>query len=153
MDIEKIDHWDFLKGIAILMIITIHTSQSFELSPIVRLIPTLGDQGCQIFFFITGYLLCLSSSRRRDDYKSYMKRRFLRVAPGFWLTMTVAIVISSLSVIITGENYTETSLNPIVWILSALLLHGLAPYVSDLVVVRGVVCRYVDTPLRIISYS
>ena len=52
---ERIEYFAVLRGIAILMIILTHIHQVFDLPAFVRVVPRLGQLGCQIFFVISGF--------------------------------------------------------------------------------------------------
>ncbi|WP_182310820.1 acyltransferase family protein [Mediterraneibacter gnavus] len=62
---------DFLKGIAILMVIIVHTSQRVIMSQWYANIAMLGQLGCQMFFVISGFSL-LSSFVHNHSWGSFL---------------------------------------------------------------------------------
>ena len=85
----KLKHIDSLRGIAILLVILVHTSQgiggiSFPLGFLFR----YGQMGVQLFFVISAYTLCLSMDRRQEErfaIAGFFIRRFFRIAPLYYL--------------------------------------------------------------------
>ena len=110
---------DSIRGLAILMVILVHTSQRVEgLSYIVRVLADYGQMGVQLFFVASAYTLCLSAQNRITESNPRMKyaiRRFFRIAPGYYVAMIGYFVISFLEVrlrtgmIYIPEKYTLTS--------------------------------------------
>ena len=49
---------DYFKGIAILMVVLVHSEQTFELPEGINYIPRLGQLGCQIFFLLSCFTIC-----------------------------------------------------------------------------------------------
>ncbi len=86
---EKLEHVDSLRGIAILMVILVHTAQSVpELPRWVLTITKYGQLGIQLFFVVSAITLSHSAARRheeKDGTKKYFIRRFFRIAPLYYL--------------------------------------------------------------------
>jgi peptidoglycan/LPS O-acetylase OafA/YrhL len=85
----KLKHIDSLRGIAILMVILVHTSQGAGAisSPLGFLIG-YGQMGVQLFFVISAYTLCFSMERRREErfpIAGFFIRRFFRIAPLYYI--------------------------------------------------------------------
>ena len=51
---------DIFKGIAIMMVILVHSAQTFGLPEGVNYIPKLGQLGCQIFFLLSSFTIIYS---------------------------------------------------------------------------------------------
>jgi peptidoglycan/LPS O-acetylase OafA/YrhL len=85
---EKLEHVDSLRGIAILMVMLVHTAQSVpELPRWVLTITKYGQLGVQLFFVISAFTLCHSADRRSDEKDrdiKYLIRRFFRIAPLYY---------------------------------------------------------------------
>ncbi|HEY9657997.1 MAG TPA: acyltransferase family protein [Allocoleopsis sp.] len=81
----KLQSIDSLRGIAILLVILVHTSKSVEgLSFPISAISNYGQMGVQLFFIVSAYTLCLSMERRREERLkevNFFIRRFFRIAP------------------------------------------------------------------------
>lgn len=84
---------DAMRGIAILMVILVHTAQQVSnLNPLMRRLSEYGQMGVQIFFIISAYTLCFSFERRtKEPYKilSFYIRRLFRIAPLFYLAIPI----------------------------------------------------------------
>jgi peptidoglycan/LPS O-acetylase OafA/YrhL len=77
---DKLDHVDSLRGIAILMVMLVHTAQSVpELPRWVLTITKYNQLGVQLFFVVSAITLCFSADRRSEEIdktKKYLIRRF-----------------------------------------------------------------------------
>ncbi|NEM96596.1 acyltransferase family protein [Pontibacter burrus] len=86
---KKIQYIDTLRGVAILMVMLVHTSQSVENLPqLSSRLADLGKLGVQLFFILSAYTLCLSASRRGEENNQllfFYIRRFFRIAPLYYL--------------------------------------------------------------------
>ena len=85
---EKLEYIDSARGIAILMVILVHTSLSLpKLPPWAKEMASYGQLGVQLFFVISAFTLCLSSERRQEEShatSNYLIRRFFRIAPLYY---------------------------------------------------------------------
>ncbi len=95
----------FLRGCAILMVLMVHSRWHFELSTIPSLFLKFGQMGCQIFFVLSSYCLCISYRQSGiTDRVLFYKKRFLSIAPGYWLTMVLNICAYFIVGLITSEE-------------------------------------------------
>lgn len=95
----KLKFVDSMRGIAILMVILVHTAQNIngDLDTFVKLITSYGQMGVQLFFVVSAYTLCLSSSRREGEMLPLFKfgiRRYFRIAPAYYLGLIIYFLIS-----------------------------------------------------------
>ena len=93
-----------LKGIAILMVLIVHSTQRFELPFILNEACKFGQMGCQIFFVISAFCIYMSYERHKESIGGFYKRRFITVAPGYWLTIIFNIAAVLLIVYIYGYS-------------------------------------------------
>ena len=117
---------DVLRGIAIAAVIAIHVSQSFP-SHIHALDDALlyGWTGVNIFYLVSAITMCLMWTQRTeaDATRKFYIRRFLRIAPLFWLAIPVYLFING-----TGPSYNAPDgIGPLQVILTATFLHGFWP--------------------------
>lgn len=100
--VRRFDSIDGLRAIAAIAVVVYHTvinynERSLEFATW-EWINRLGNFGVSTFFVISGVLLYrpFVLSHFRGDapprVNSYLTRRFLRILPGYWLALTVAIV-------------------------------------------------------------
>jgi peptidoglycan/LPS O-acetylase OafA/YrhL len=94
----KIRYLDGLRGVAILLVFMIHAGGwgLRSLGDIGNSIADHGKYGVTVFFVASAYVICLSASRafEGDDYnwKAFYVRRFFRIAPMYFLTLAVSIL-------------------------------------------------------------
>ena len=93
---ERLASLDFLRGISILGVIAVHTGAAFP-TPWAALNSALatGRFGVQIFFLVSAYTMCLMWQKRvgeKAPIRKFYIRRFLRIAPLFWLAVFVYFV-------------------------------------------------------------
>jgi peptidoglycan/LPS O-acetylase OafA/YrhL len=95
--IEKLAYIDVLRGIAILMVIIIHTSLPVNgLSSFTGYINRYGQMGVQLFFVASAYTLCHSFVGRSEEQKpliSFFVRRFFRIAPLYYFAIVIYFLI------------------------------------------------------------
>lgn len=88
MAVRKLQYIDAIRGIAILMVILVHTAQKIEgLSSVINAVAQYGQMGVQLFFLASAYTLCRAFAQRRDEDKPLMAffiRRFFRIAPLYY---------------------------------------------------------------------
>ena len=133
----KIDAINFYKGVAILMVLMIHTSQCFNLIEPFASITKFGDLGCQVFYTISAFCLCLTFENRKESYLAFLKRRIKKIAPGYWLTIVVSVSLALSSICAFGRNLFNISLKPFDIGANMALLNGICPQSANNQVVRG----------------
>lgn len=129
---------DFLKGIAIIMVILVHSSQKIVGMPeIIYRITSWGETGCQLFFVLSGYLLTYSWQQRRRSIKEFYWSRWLSIGPAFYLAITFWVTVGYIQYFI---DYTKGfPVNGSVSAIAAniLLLNGLFADANNNVVPGG----------------
>jgi len=142
----KYGYIDSIRGVAILLVILVHTSQSLELeSSALMLISEYGQMGVQLFFVASGFTMCLSFSRRRNESMpvlAFYIRRFFRIAPMYYLGIigycvfrTLLAYIENGQVIIPdGQLMIPDQYTPMNILANTLFLHGVyAPANNNIV--------------------
>jgi peptidoglycan/LPS O-acetylase OafA/YrhL len=116
---------DALRGIAILMVIAVHVSQSasLNLSELSKTALSYGAKGVQLFFFVSAFTLFMSFHRRYGKEKhpmlNYGIRRFFRIAPMYYLAILFYVFVFPMypfSTIGTIYNFTFVHGLSIEWI-------------------------------------
>lgn len=85
----KVEEIQFLKGIAIIMVVLVHSPQkisgiNYGLNQILR----LGRWGCQLFFLISGFLFVLSTDKQEEfNLISYYKKRICAIIPAWYIAL------------------------------------------------------------------
>ncbi|WP_456624288.1 MULTISPECIES: acyltransferase family protein [unclassified Bradyrhizobium] len=118
---------DVLRGLGIAGVMAIHVSQSFPSG--IRAIDftfMCGWVGVNIFYFVSAMTMCLMWTQRASETNPTRKfyiRRFLRIAPLFWLAIPLYLVVNG-----TGPSYNAPNgIGPLQVILTATFLHGFWP--------------------------
>jgi len=96
----EIKHYDFidaLRGIGMLGVLMVHSSQYFEPSSIIlKEICLAGQYGVQLFFIVSAFSLCLSVDyrvkREQNWLRTYFIRRFFRIAPAFYFAIVIYLI-------------------------------------------------------------
>lgn len=136
---SKLKSLDILKGIAIIMIIIVHT-RHFTLRNTngMRQLINYGQTGVELFFLISGIALNYSwyNSRSKSDmsksfkqqYTSFMFRRYLRLAPGFLSLLLLNLFLNIILIDFLGISPGFImNREPLGIISNILFIHGLCP--------------------------
>ena len=107
-DPRKIANIERLRGVAALAVVVCHIAGHFygftRVSPgPEKLFGWLGEVGVALFFVISGFCIRLPEARalRADgkvqlDVREFLARRFLRIAPPYWLALAGSIAVGAL---------------------------------------------------------
>jgi peptidoglycan/LPS O-acetylase OafA/YrhL len=101
---ERYTYIDVLRGLAALMVVYLHTSETF-LNPTLHINPIerttieffsrtigLGEVGVCIFLMISGFVVPFSLLRYQfNPIKNFVAHRFFRLYPAYWLSIPLAI--------------------------------------------------------------
>ena len=91
----RADRWplfDALRAVAALSVLAFHAafvSRTFSSDSFVRPYMSHLDVGVTVFFMISGFLLYRPFVKGAHDVPAYAWRRFLRIAPAYWVALTV----------------------------------------------------------------
>jgi peptidoglycan/LPS O-acetylase OafA/YrhL len=120
---DKLDYVNALRGIAILMVLTVHAGQYVE---VVEPVTRWGARGVQLFFVASAFTMVMSWRRRNDGAIPFYVRRIFRIAPLFWLGILFYVSIAP-----------ATAFE--VWhiVATATFTHGLFPQTISFVVPGG----------------
>ncbi|MCP3472110.1 acyltransferase [Bradyrhizobium sp. CCGUVB1N3] len=118
---------DVLRGLAIAGVMAIHVSQSFPSGVrIVDFVFGCGWVGVNVFYFVSAMTMCLMWTQRAgesDPTRKFYIRRFLRIAPLFWLAIPLYLAVDG-----TGPSYNAPDgIGPVQVALTATFLHGFWP--------------------------
>jgi peptidoglycan/LPS O-acetylase OafA/YrhL len=85
-----LEHIDALRGIAVLGVVLVHSSQFLGLPQWLEQAAFTGQRGVQLFFLISAFTLFLSYDNRHEPASSFFTRRFFRIAPMFYVATAIA---------------------------------------------------------------
>ena len=135
---------DVLKGVAMLAVVLVHFNNGW-CSPnlLLNKVSAVGAKCPQLFFIISAYLTWASLDRHPVSYSSFLKKRYSRMAPLFYVAVVVAVLIPTFRLFdISIGNYVShalfvNGLNPL-WYNSII---GVEWYIADLALF------YIMTPI------
>lgn len=134
---KKLVSLDIIKGIGIIMIIIVHNRHFImqNMSTVWSVI-NFGQMGCQLFFFVSGFSLCYAWEHMnfsRHKALRFILRRYLRLAPGFLIFMTVNLALNILLMdILHFPPGFIINREPRAMLTNVLFLHGLFPeYINN----------------------
>jgi peptidoglycan/LPS O-acetylase OafA/YrhL len=127
---EKLDFINTLRGVAILLVLTVHAGQHVEGFDYLTY---WGARGVQLFFTLSAFTLAASWDRRNDGALPFYARRFFRIAPVFWLGICFYIFLYGSGPRPTAPGGIE------LWHIAATttFLHGFFPATINLIVPGG----------------
>lgn len=123
--VGNLQYITFLKGLAILGVILVHAPQLIkEINPLIREFLHAGAFGCQLFFVISGFLAVKSwerllakyensTEKNRTTYKTFLKKRYLSIAPIYILFILFYQIISYYIATFNVEPFYKISHNPL----------------------------------------
>lgn len=154
---DKLVHIDGMRGVAILLVILVHTAQSVIIkSNIISALAEYGQMGVQLFFIASAYTLCHSWSGREGEPNkvwNFAIRRYFRIAPLYYLALAMYWLVSVIQTFNKSGMYASSdqySIQNI--ILNLLFLHGFYPPANNNIVPGGwsiatEMCFYVIFPV------
>ncbi len=137
--LKKLDYIDAVRGIAVLMVLFVHTltfMDTANLHHFFRIIAEQGRMGVQLFYMASAFTLFYSLSQRSDNFGFFIRRIF-RIAPMFYLATIFYFVLYS---IYPNPNIEAAGLETFTFLnlFSHLtFLHALSPYWINTIVPGG----------------
>lgn len=86
---------ELARGMAALWVFLFHVKPIFEASPLIYALSAYGSLGVPMFFVISGYVITYSAESNLENKKSpfnFLKSRFLRIYPTFWVSVVIVLV-------------------------------------------------------------
>ena len=124
MDTRRVTQ--FLKGIAILMIVLCHSHQTFTLPGELNDILSFLQTGVQLFTILSSYGLCFSYNKASVNWFGFMKQRFSKIAILYWFAIALGAMYRFVYAIVMRYNILQ-EVNPMGIFVNALFLHGFSP--------------------------
>ena len=130
LKMKKYAYIDLLRGLAILGVVGIHSSQAIpNLSGILSAGFNYGQLGVQLFFVASAITLCMSMANSKESsVASFYIRRFFRIAPLFYCALVFYFLWRLLKEYVKGHGLTipeEYSFSGLIQTIS--FVHGFSP--------------------------
>lgn len=77
-----------LRGVAALLVVIFHAGLRFDAAQTTF---RIGNSGVDIFFVISGFVIWTVTARRRVDPLTFLKHRFVRLVPLYWMMTAVMV--------------------------------------------------------------
>lgn len=139
--VEKLAYIDVIRGIAILMVIIIHTSLPVNgLSNVTGYIDRYGQMGVQLFFVASAYTLCHSFVGRSEEKQpliSFFIRRFFRIAPLYYFAILAYYLLEPVIHILSIIKLPTTEYNLASIATNILFIHGFVMSANNNIVPGG----------------
>lgn len=141
MEPQHYKYINITRGIAILLVICVHTSQHvLGFDGLLKKITSYGQMGVQMFFIASALTLCLSWKAREgsNNYLSFLIRRFFRIAPMYFVGILFYFFMSHIDVLyLSGKFAINFNYNMKSVVSNILLMHGLVKGENNNVVPGG----------------
>ncbi len=141
---KKFDYIDALRGIAILMVVLVHTSQHIEnLSPSLSGVAAYCQLGVQLFFVASALTLCLSyktslDQNRNTQVLAFAIKRFFRIAPLYYLAIPLYIALYAVKdLFLTGELHVPVQYTTSAIASNVFFIHDFLPWAQNNIVPGG----------------
>jgi len=142
-EFRKFGYIDAARGVAILMVVLVHTAQTVpQMNFVVRNIAAYGQMGVQLFFVVSAFTLCLAMERRSTEplpIRSFFIRRFFRIAPLYYVGIVFYALTHLLETcLIYKAGCLESSPYSVQNIAAnVFFIHGFTPQANNIVVPGG----------------
>jgi len=93
---QRLRHLDWLRGLAALLVVLVHTGVTGIVMDPLHLPFELGHFAVCLFFAISGFVITLSVDN--TPLPVFWVRRFLRLYPSYWLSLLAIVLLAMLSV-------------------------------------------------------
>lgn len=118
MNIQSVQ---IMRGIASLLVVLLHISiKGSQYGNGALKGFAIGGSGVDLFFIISGYIMCVSTVGRSLNFSQFMLLRIKRIIPLYWLVTTIALVVFLYNPKVVNTSGGETS----IWASYALFPNG-----------------------------
>ncbi len=100
----------YLRALAAFMVLLTHASFKLQSngSDLLSWF-NIGGYGVDLFFIISGFIMCLTVQNKAINFKSFMKSRVIRIIPLYWLMTSLALIIYLINPSLVNSSGGETS--------------------------------------------
>lgn len=88
----------FLRGIAALMVVISHVAfKGYQYNIDTLQWYHIGGSGVDLFFIISGFIMCHTTYNKEINFLNFMKNRFIRIIPLYWVLSFFALIVFLIS--------------------------------------------------------
>lgn len=101
----------YLRALAALFVLLAHVSFKLETHS-VNLISEykIGSYGVDLFFIISGFIMCLTADKKKSTFIKFMRSRLIRIIPLYWVLSFVALIIFLFDPSLVNSSGGQTSI-------------------------------------------
>ncbi len=99
----------YLRAAAALAVVTFHLSGKLPLNGVQAAYYSIGAAGVDVFFAISGFVMCYTTAGRDTDILTFYRKRIVRVAPLYYFVTTLVIAIIILAPALVNIGTLETT--------------------------------------------
>lgn len=100
----------YLRALACCMVLLSHISFKLKVHSINHLEWfKIGELGVDLFFIISGFIMCLTADQKENRFLDFMTKRLLRVIPIYWILTSVALIVYIYSPSLVNSSGGSTS--------------------------------------------
>lgn len=137
----KLQFIDSIRGIAILMVILVHTATYINnLDMLTDAMAKYCQMGVQLFFVASAYTLCLSTKIREGELRplfNYAVRRYMRIAPLYYFGILMYFILAFLSYKCSNDETWLKNYSSINVFANIFFIHGFFPPANNVIVPGG----------------
>jgi peptidoglycan/LPS O-acetylase OafA/YrhL len=112
---RKIIELDGLRGILAVWVVVVHLLNAVEVDPRAfgYFSPMFGERmRVQIFCILSGFVICILLSRKRQSYRDFVMGRMRRIYPAYIVAFFLAVAISAVALVAVYEAPFQVDSNP-----------------------------------------
>lgn len=100
--LKRLDGIEICRGLAAMLVVLYHASRHIDKAlgmHFIRQIFQFGHSGVDLFFVISGFIIFYIHGQdigKKDKLFSYVKKRFIRIMPLYWIAMLITFIIAVL---------------------------------------------------------
>ena len=100
----------YLRALAAIMVVIAHSNHKAMIYNVDLLnFVKIGGGGVDLFFIISGFIMCLTVDRNRQSFTSFMKSRVIRIAPLYWILTCVALTVYLINPNLVNSSSTHST--------------------------------------------
>ncbi|TCK39624.1 peptidoglycan/LPS O-acetylase OafA/YrhL [Paraburkholderia sp. BL8N3] len=139
---QRKNYLDAVRAFAALLVVTVHTQQTFHApSRVIEILAAMGQLGVQLFFVLSAYLIFDSLDRIEKNggtLGEFFVHRFLRIAPLYYFALFMGLLVFGLIFpALNWSKHAPVGYTPANILANLVFIHGIVPAANNSVVGGG----------------